>query len=884
MLTSGISSIDVVNSEEQKNYYDMLKKTIEVDLIKNGLLSRNISVDGVIDFANMRIELEDYKKKLIVAQSMINSLKSDVDELTRENAMLNGKGQIISKSEVNALERENKELTMKCERAQKEKNSYEIQIAKLQAENGAIMNQISKKNEEIKSLEKSNENQNETINRKLIEYKANYEKINNDFEKLINEKNILMKRNNEIISENKSLHSQITSFEVQIEKLKALQNEKNVNEINADYKKMYNDLLIENANIKMLINSMPNQTTQNEEFTNSKMNDYFAKMQKEFSEMQIENEKIKIDLRNMIEEKNNIENECDNAKKYLKQANIEKAKNAKYIEKIILENENIKRELNQLRENNRKLTDEFTKLSLIKDENTKSHNELSSQLSETNRKFAFLHDQYTQSESKLVSLESQNKTLIEENERLKMNVNEKEKKIKLLEDKSDRFAKDNDNIKQNEKKLKQIIEATEAKVEETLEYNSQITNQIKQMESTIEAKDSQFVQIQNEKKNFESEVFAKLKIFDEYVSATKNEIHKLINSLSLISNEFDKNANEDLNSHYSKNFAQGITQIISQINSLNNVINYDLHLDDKLFFETISKFISILSNEVDFLYEKGKSEICDVNRVITIEDEKRNKIENELSEIKEERDSLYKELSTIKAENFKLTKINELNKIELNDMKDKICDLNEKNQKCECKLRYHDQSRKHLISLFKSFARSYPYKDFAKTMCDILTLNESIAKVELEKFIIEDKLSQMNANEIDDTEICSIVKKEHENLKKLFNDFDTKLSKQKEKMNILNENYAKLDQFYKEQNDLYFKNYQKAAIENGQLKNIIEHLTNREGNKKNIIIETSLKNCECSKIEINQNENNNNNDICVTDYDELEEEYIHKSNQSNKEA
>ena len=33
----------------------------------------------------------------------------------------------------------------------------------------------------------------------------------------------------------------------------------------------------------------------------------------------------------------------------------------------------------------------------------------------------------------------------------------------------------------------------------------------------------------------------------------------------------------------------------------------------------------------------------------------------------------------------------------------------------------------------------------------------------------------------------------------------------------------KLDQFYKDQNDLYFTNYQKAAIENGQLKNIIEH-------------------------------------------------------------
>ena len=77
-----------LNVIEQKNYYDLLRKTIESDLIQNNLLSKYITVDGVLDIAKIKNESEEYRKQLVLAQSMVHSLKSDVEELTTENENL----------------------------------------------------------------------------------------------------------------------------------------------------------------------------------------------------------------------------------------------------------------------------------------------------------------------------------------------------------------------------------------------------------------------------------------------------------------------------------------------------------------------------------------------------------------------------------------------------------------------------------------------------------------------------------------------------------------------------------------------------------------------------------------------------------------------------
>ena len=130
---------DPINEAEQKNYADLLKKTIENELIKNGLSNPNVNVEKIFNYGKIKLEREEYKKQLVLAHSMINSLKGDLEELTKEN-----------------------------EEFKTIKDNF-----------------INLKNNESFIIDN---NQLFDINRKLINYKENYEKINKDFEKLISEK------------------------------------------------------------------------------------------------------------------------------------------------------------------------------------------------------------------------------------------------------------------------------------------------------------------------------------------------------------------------------------------------------------------------------------------------------------------------------------------------------------------------------------------------------------------------------------------------------------------------------------------------------------------------------------------------------------------------
>ena len=85
ILEMPIQKDEIIDIEEQKNYYDLLRKTIENDLLKNGVLNKYINVDGVLELAKIKNECEEYRKQLVLAQSMINSLKSDVEDLIKEN-------------------------------------------------------------------------------------------------------------------------------------------------------------------------------------------------------------------------------------------------------------------------------------------------------------------------------------------------------------------------------------------------------------------------------------------------------------------------------------------------------------------------------------------------------------------------------------------------------------------------------------------------------------------------------------------------------------------------------------------------------------------------------------------------------------------------------
>ena len=45
-------------------------------------------------------------------------------------------------------------------------------------------------------------------------------------------------------------------------------------------------------------------------------------------------------------------------------------------------------------------------------------------------------------------------------------------------------------------------------------------------------------------------------------------------------------------------------KIINQINTINNINNYDIELDDNVFFDTLNNFMTLLSQEIILVYTK----------------------------------------------------------------------------------------------------------------------------------------------------------------------------------------------------------------------------------------------------------------------------------------
>ena len=139
------------------------------------------------------------------------------------------------------------------------------------------------------------------------------------------------------------------------------------------------------------------------------------------------------------------------------------------------------------------------------------------------------------------------------------------------------------------------------------------------------------------------------------------------------------------------------------------------------------------------------------------------------------------------------------------------------------------------MNLIQKFIRQFPNKDFARIMLDILSLNEQIASDELNKNIIEDKLAFM-LNDYDNSikkktlnsssDLSKIVKKEHENLKKLITDYDNKIFMKSEQLNLLNKDYDKYEKLNKENINNEKELNLQLNKENLELRNRIKELEN----------------------------------------------------------
>ena len=731
---------DPINAAEQQNYIDLLKKTIENELIKNGLLNHNMKVEELIDFAKIKLENEDCKKQLLLAHSMISGLKNDLVELTKENEEFK-----MNKSKIINL-----------------KNNESVNMS----------------NEEILD-----------INRKLINYKENYEKINKDFEKLMIEKKQIKKENNKLKKEINLYKEQTIKLNKELDY--NILNNKNI--INIEENEDKNDLVSENKSLKeKLENEIKEKNKQQKE--------------KEINKEKILelNKKYKTEKEKLFQEINKLINEIRIIKEQQKEKEIN-LENYNYI--IDDTEEETNKKMNILSCNKNGFENNLINMQ-------KKYDDLNVKYSILNKKYESLLNKYGK------------------------NMKEKDKIKELLTKRN--LYKDNkiNEFKNILEKSLELNNKTDADIniinnkKDTFDYNK-IKYMLWEMDNELNEKNKIILENKNSKNELENEVNNKFKFYDEYItnnkSKIKNLLNQLLNLLILFKEKHDSLLKNNSEFNYISNqFLVDIDKIINQINTINNISNYDIELDDNVFFDTLNNFMTLLSQEIILVYTKtykyekynfhhrSKSEVASKNEDNLLNKNKISKIDidinNELKELKRQNHFYIKENMDLKA------KLNEIN----NKLNDFILKYNY-NQKTVSTC---NEGKKNLLNMMYKFIKNINNNDLVKIIYEILTISEQINLVQINKCLVEEKLNIIMKNNQDLNEEYSSNLEEYllneiNKLKKLLEDYDCQISEKSETLKKLNNEYKiKEEQFsnymnnIKEKNELLIKEKEKEEINN----------------------------------------------------------------------
>ena len=70
--------------EMQKNIINVLQQAIDNDICKNNDIKKYITIDNIVDFTQLKMESERYRKELVLSQALVNSLRSEIEQLNKE--------------------------------------------------------------------------------------------------------------------------------------------------------------------------------------------------------------------------------------------------------------------------------------------------------------------------------------------------------------------------------------------------------------------------------------------------------------------------------------------------------------------------------------------------------------------------------------------------------------------------------------------------------------------------------------------------------------------------------------------------------------------------------------------------------------------------------
>ena len=793
---------DPINAAEQQNYTDLLKKTIENELIKNGLLNNNINAEGVIDLAKIRLESEEYKKQLVLAQSMINSLKNDLVELTKEN----------------------KEYKMNEEKNINLKNNESINM------NNQIFD----------------------INNKLMSYKNNYEKISKDFEKLLDEKK-------NIKNENSILKNEINEYKSKIEDLEKEINEIKNNNINngnvdkseskknkyKDYMKQY-DEVIEEITKKDSKSTSP--TKDNRDKLNSN-NEHYIKTLNENKRLTIENQKLKEDIKKVINEKNEIGKQNENNKNKIIQLSkkLEKEKEEhqkevnklkeKYIEKEN-ENENYNYYIDDTEDDNffdnkkdSKNENENEKENYVLKQNKSKSRNLNSNIIKTITN-TYLQEKYNELNDKYVQLNANYNDMLIKYAKIQ---NEKEKIKdmfnKISDKNNDKYKLEDNNKNEIKKLIEQSLELNKKNNDDDSFNYNKINYKLWEMDNEIKEKEKKIIDLKAQKEQFENEVLKKFKYYDDYITNNKLNIKSLLSSLLNLLIQFKERVNyisqernnNNLDEFISPQFISDTDKLISQINTINNITNYDIELNDSIFFETINNFISMLYQELSMIFN--------VNERGPFYNSKKEETKNneelfsKINFLNNDRNELMKNYSEIKKKNYNVIKENTILKNQILDLDNKLKEIKLKYNCNQKTILVNNEGKKLLLTAMNKFIKNISYdNELSKLMYDILNIIDQINLINLNKCLVEEKLNLMkNSGGIEcetGGELGIFLMNEKNKLEKLIDDYNRKINQKKGILQKLNDDYDLKE-------NLYSNNIKELKEKNEFLMNDNEEMRNK---------------------------------------------------------
>ena len=241
--------------EMQKNIIKVLQQAIDNDIIKNADLKKYITIDNIVDFTQLKIESEQYRKELVLSQALVNSLRSEIEQLNKEkeegknnfdgiNNNIEGIGKNIDYTKFN-----NNNININDnEENENQKNKYyhEIDNDNNQNENNLLMSEnislkttLNNQAQLIKELMDENSSLKKLVDEATI--KLN-DCINNKNENKVNNDNLNYELNSKI-NEIKQYEDKFTYFNDYISTIKSIFNnfQESLPKFIAIYNKMANE-------------------------------------------------------------------------------------------------------------------------------------------------------------------------------------------------------------------------------------------------------------------------------------------------------------------------------------------------------------------------------------------------------------------------------------------------------------------------------------------------------------------------------------------------------------------------------------------------------------------------------------------------------------------